>query len=337
MATIQFGLGERWALVAAIAYTIVNVMLRSAAPTIDSALGSLVRLIPVLVVAWFFVLRDGAREFRPSQPGFIGWRFIALLVLGGTSSFVLGNILYFGALREGGLGITVGGVHAGVVIGGLWMGAAFQREPPRREQLAGAGLIVLGLGAIGVAQTGASVAELWWLGLLFALGAGTTYAAANAISRSVQRRRPLVFVTLAASSLGGIVPLAAIVVVRELSTPGSVNADAGSVLAVFVAGFANALALGSLAMAVRHAPVASVNTISSSSVVLSFAASVLVFSETGSPPMVAGMVLVVAGILVAQLRRSMLQAPPPAPAAPPATSPEATPTPDHVRYDPPSS
>ncbi|HSO30393.1 MAG TPA: DMT family transporter [Candidatus Sulfomarinibacteraceae bacterium] len=305
MTTFQFGIGERWALVAAVSYTIVNVMLRAAAPSIDSALGSLIRLVPVLVVAWFFVLRDGALEFRPSQPAFIGWRFVALLVLGGTSSFVLGNILYFGALREGGLGIAVGGVHAGVVIGGLWMGAAFQREPPRREQLAGAGLIVLGLGAIGLAQSGGSVADVWWLGLLFAVGAGTTYAAANAISRSVQRRRPLVFVTLAASSLGGFVPLAIMIAIRELSTPGSVPADPGSAGAVFMAGFANALALGGLAVAVRHAPVASVNTISSSSVVLSFAASVLVFGETGSAPMVAGMILVVAGILVAQLRRGV--------------------------------
>jgi drug/metabolite transporter (DMT)-like permease len=99
------------------------------------------------------------------------------------------------------------------------------------------------------------------------------------------------------------VPLALIVAVRELSAPGSVAADAGSAGAVFLAGFANALALGGLAMAVRHAPVASVNTISSGNVVLSFVASVLVFGESGSAPMIAGMVLVTAGIVVAQLRR----------------------------------
>jgi uncharacterized membrane protein len=83
---------------------------------------------------------------------------------------------------------------------------------------------------------------------------------------------------------------------------------------VFLAGFANALALGSLAMAVRHTSVASVNTISSGSVVLSFVASVVVFGETGSLPMVAGMVLVVAGILVAQVRRGASA--PPTAAAP---------------------
>ena len=303
MTSFQFGIGERWALVAAIGYAIVNVMLRAAAPSIDSALGSLIRLIPVLVVAWVIVLRDGAREFRPSRPEFIGRWHIGLLLAGGATSFALGNILYFGALREGGLGITVGGVHGGVVIGGLWMTTLFLREPLRTAQLGGAGIIVLGLVGIGWAQTGASIGELWWLGLLFALGAGTTYAAANAISRSVQRRRPIVFITLAASSLGGIVPLAIIVAGREIAVPGSVAGDAGSAGAVFLAGFANAVALGGLAMAVRSAPVASVNTISSSSIVLSFAASVLIFGETGSAPMIAGMVLVTVGILVAQLRR----------------------------------
>jgi drug/metabolite transporter (DMT)-like permease len=312
---ISFGLGERWALVAAIAYTIVNVMLRAAAPSIDSALGSLIRLVPVLVVAWVIVARDGARAFRPAQPGFIGWRSIWLLVLGGSASFALGNILYFGALREGGLGITVAGVQGGLVMGGLWMSTLFLREPPRTGQLAGAGVLLVGLAAIGWAQSGGTVGALWWLGLVLALGAGTTYAAANAISRSVQRRRPLVFVTLAASSLGGIVPLAVIVAARELSAPGSVHVDAASAGAVFLAGFANAVALGGLAMAVRHASVASVNTISSGSIVLSFAASVLIFGETGSLPMVAGMVLVTAGILVAQIRRGGA-----APAAPAGTA-----------------
>ncbi|MEW5992367.1 MAG: DMT family transporter [Chloroflexota bacterium] len=304
MTSFQFGIGERWALVAALGYAIVNVMLRAAAPSIDSALGSLIRLLPVLVVAWVIVLREGAREFRPGRPEFIGRRHIGLLLAGGAASFVLGNILYFGALREGGLGVTVGGVHAGTVLGGLWVGTLLQGEPPRRAQLAGVGIIVLGLAAIGWAVSGGSAGELWWLGLLFAFGAGTTYAIANAVSRSVQRRRPIVFVTLAGSSLGGVVPLAIIVAARELSAPGSVIADPGSAGAVFLAGFANAVALGGLAMAVRHAPISTVNALSSGSVVLSFAASILIFGETGTAPMIVGMVLVTAGIFVGQLRRS---------------------------------
>ena len=304
MTAFHFGIGERWALVAALAYTVVNIMLRAAAPSIDSALGSLIRLIPVFAVAWVIVLGRGAREFRPNAAVFLGWRLIVALVLGGTASFVVGNILYFGALRTGGLGITVGGVQAGSVIGGLWLSALFLREPPRSMQLLGSAVIVAGLAAIGWAQTGDSLEALWWLGLLLALGAGTTYAVSNAISRTVQRRQPLVFITLAASTLGGLIPLAVIVAIREAAEPGSVHADGASAGWVFLAGFANAIALGGLAMAVRHTAVTSVNTISSASIVLSFLASVLIFGETGSLPMIAGMVLVTAGILVAQLRRA---------------------------------
>src|SRR4029077_5523706 len=209
---LHLGRGERWALVSAVAYTAVNVTLRSAAPTIDGALGSLIRLIPVAVIAWAFVARDGARDFRPSAPGFIGYRLIAALAAGGAGSFVIGNILYFSALREGGLGITAGGIQSGSVLGGIWMGFLFLRERPRRLQLAGAGLIIVGLIAIGWAQT-TVLHDRWWLGLVLALTAGTTYALANTTARAVQRRGPLLWVTLAASSLGGMVPLATIVAV----------------------------------------------------------------------------------------------------------------------------
>lgn len=316
MQGLQLGTGERWALVAAAAYTAVNVTLRSAAPHIDGALGSLIRLLPVAAVAWAFVLRDGARDFRPSRPGFIGRRLIAGLVLGGTASFVLGNILYFQALNEGGLGVTVGGLQSGSVLGGFWMGLLFLHERPRSTQVAGLLLVIAGLGAIGLAQTSGSLHERWWLGLIFALAAGTTYAFANATARAVQRRRPLVWVTLAASSLGGLVPLALIVATRAASGE-VIPVDARSAVVVLGAGVANAVALGSLAMAVRSAPVATVSTISSASIVFSFLASVFVFGESGSPTMVVGIVAVTAGIIVAQLRRGgpVVAASPEAPAS----------------------
>jgi drug/metabolite transporter (DMT)-like permease len=302
MPSIHLGPGERWAFVSAAAYTAVNVTLRVAAPTIDPVLGSLLRLLPVTLIAVAVLLFRGARELRPSVPEFIGRRELVALALTGAGSFLVGNVLYFLALRTGGLGVTVGGVQAGSVLGGLWIGLLALSERPRREQLTGAGLIVAGLAGIAIAQT-ATLAELWWLGLLLALGAGTTYAVGNTASRFVQRRRPLLFATLAISALGGLVPLAAIVGVRA-ALGDLPPVDMSSVVAVLVAGLANALALASLAQAVRTAPVATVNTISSASIVLSFLASVVVFQETGSPPMVLGIVLVTAGIVVAQLRRA---------------------------------
>jgi drug/metabolite transporter (DMT)-like permease len=287
--------------VSAIAYTIVNITLRVAAPTIDPALGSLLRLSPLAVIAWVVVAREGAKELRPSLPGFLSWRLIGALLLGGSTSLVLGNILFFNALTTGGLGIAIGGSQSGSVLGGLWIGYLALRERPRRAQLAGAALIVLGLVGIAIAQT-TNVAGLWWLGLLFAIGAGTTYALANTTSRLVQRQRPLLFVALAVSSVGGLVPLALIILGRA-ALGDHITVDARSAGAVLFAGLANSVALASLALAVRAAPVAAVNTISSASIVFSFIASVVVFHESGSAPMVAGIALVTAGIVVAQLRR----------------------------------
>lgn len=303
MGTVLFGPGERWALVSAIAYTVVNVMLRAAAPSIDPVLGSLLRQVPLAIVAWFMVARGGFAEYRPRDPAFLGWRLISYLLAAGAISFVVGNVLYFLALTNGGLGITVSGIQAGSVLGGLWIGLLFLRERPRSMQVAGAVLILAGLVFVAIASSRGDVADLWWLGLVFALMAGTSYAASNALNRVVQKARPVLFVALAGSSLGGMVPLALVALVRSIGQPGSMAVDGPSVAAVLLAGCANAVALAGLALAVRTATVATVNTISSAAIVLSFVASVTIFGETGSLPMVAGVLFVTAGIVVAQLRR----------------------------------
>ena len=309
MRNLQFGPGERWALLSAVAYTVVNVLLRAAAPTIDPVLASLLRQLPLAIVAWIVVGRSGFHEFQPSDPAFLGRRLIGYLLIAGGISFVFGNVLYFLALTNGGLGITVSGIQGGSVIGGLWIGLFFLHERPRSAQIAGAALILGGLVFVGIAFTRGNVAELWWVGLLFALLAGTTYASSNALNRAVQKQRPLLFVALAGSSVGGMVPLALFLAARAVMQPVATAVNPEAVAVVLLAGCANAVALAALAMAVRTVVVAAVNTISSASIVLSFVASVLLFNETGSLPMVFGVVLVTAGIVVGQLRRA---SPPPA-------------------------
>ena len=301
MPTFQFGTGERWALVSAFAYAAVGVMLRAAAPTMDPVLGSLLRQVPLIVIAVGALLIMGGRELRPGAPEFLGWRFIAALAVSGALSFVVGNIMFFEALNAGGLGVTTGGVQSGSVLGGLWIGLLVLRERPVRQQLVGAATILAGLGFIAAAQT-STLAELWWVGLLLALAAGTTYAIGNTVSRFVQRQRPLLFATLLVSGLGGVVPLSAIIAARAAAGE-AVASDTASVLSVLGAGCANALALASLALAVRAAPVATVNSISSASIVLSFVASVVVFGESGSIYMILGIALVTLGIVTAQVRR----------------------------------
>jgi drug/metabolite transporter (DMT)-like permease len=317
-ATIRIGIGERWAIASALAYTVVNVTLRVAAPHIDPFLGSFVRLLPLAALSWAIVLRSGGNEVRPAHPAFLSWRLIGYLLAGGAFSLVIGNVFYFQALTNGGLGITIGGLQAGSILGGLWLGLLLNRDRPTTAQLAAAVVIVAGLAGIAIAQT-QQVGDLWWLGLAFAIGAGTTYALANVFTRTVQRERPLLFVSQAVSMLGGGIPLALVLAGRTAAGE-SIPIDGASVVAVLVAGGFNAVALLTLTLAVRSATVATVNTIGSSTVVLSFIASVTIFGETSSLPMVAGIALVTIGIVVAQIRRR------PSPVLPPVTEPASPPT-----------
>ena len=302
---LRLGRGEQWAIVAAISYTVVNITLRAAAVHIDPYIGSALRQIPVALLAFGAILVTRRWEFLPSHARFIGWRFVLALLAGGFLSFFVGNVLYFLGLAEGGLGITVSASQAGVVFAGLGLGLLFLREQPRREQWIGSAIIAGGLVLVGYAQLGAP-RELWWLGLLFAFLAGSCYASTNVLTRLVQRERPVLFITLAGTSIGGMVPLLVVIAFQAATSGGAAfrTLDWWTVGVVILAGVANAVALVGLTQAMRDATVATTNTISSAQLVFSFIGAVLLFNETGSPPMILGVVLVTAGIVFAQLDRA---------------------------------
>lgn len=301
----RVGRGEAWALVAAIAYTLVNITLRAAAVDIDPYIGSAVRQIPVALLGLGAMLLSRGREFRPGNAAFVGWYFIGALLIGGFLSFVIGNVAYFVGLAEGGLGITVSTTQGAVVFVGMGLGLLLLRERPRREQSLGAIVIGVGLVLVAVAQSG-EPRPLWVLGLLAALLAGSCYAATNVVTRLVQRDRPMLFVVLAATSLGGLTPLVALIAIRALAGvgPGPGDVDLAAIGVVLLAGVFNAVALVGLTQAMREATVATTNTLSASQLVFSFVASVLLFNEVGSPAMILGVVLVMAGIVYAQTDRA---------------------------------
>lgn len=307
----RLGPGETWALITALAYTATNLLLRAAAVQIDPWLGSLLRQVPVFALAWGAVLIGRRGEVWPWSSRFLGWQFAIALVVGGTISFVIGNLFYFNALAAGGLGVTASGAQAGIILTALIAGLVVLAERPTRPMIAGAAVLVGGLALIGVAR-GAS-ADGWLAGLAFAVGAGASYAISNVLTRLVQRTRPTTFVALAGTSLGGLVPLLLIQVVRGGGNP-IAGAEAGQVLTVLAAGCFNALALVGIVQSLRHTTVAIASSIQSATVVFSYAAAVLLFSESSAPLMVAGVVTVAAGIVISQFGR---RAAPPAAATPP--------------------
>jgi drug/metabolite transporter (DMT)-like permease len=312
----SIGVGETWALITALSYTATNILLRAAAVHIDPWLGSMLRQIPVFTLAWGAVLILRAPEVLPTSRRFLGWRFAIALVTAGSISFVIGNLFYFNALADGGLGITVSGAQAGTVLMALLLGLALLRERPRFNTWTGATILVGGLVLIGLARGAGS--DAWLAGIFFAVGAGSSYAVANVLTRYVQRSRPTTFIALAGTSLGGLVPLLVIETVRGGGNP-LAGADAAQVLIVLGAGCFNALALLGITQSLRHLAVGISSSIQSATVVFSFIGAVVIFGERGDPLTMAGIAAVAAGIVVANLRRSTS-----APAAPVATTGDET-------------
>ncbi len=310
----RLGRGESWALITALAYTATNLLLRAAAVEIDPWLGSMLRQVPVFALAWGVVIIGRRAEVVPWSAQFLGWQFAIALIVGGTVSFVIGNLFYFNALATGGLGVTASGAQAGIILTALLVGLLALGERPSRQVLAGAAVLVGGLGLIGLAR-GAAV-EGWLAGLAFALGAGASYAISNVLTRLVQRTRPTTFVALAGTSFGGLVPLLLIQIVRGGGNPID-GAEAEQVLIVLAAGCFNALALLGIVQSMRYTTVAIASSIQSSTVVFSYVAAVILFAESSVPLMVAGVSTVAVGIVISQLGRR----PPPAVPDPAATPP----------------
>lgn len=293
------GPGEAWSIVTALSYTTVNALLRAAAVEIDPWLGSMLRQVPIALLAWTAVLWIDRGSIQPASDRFLGWGVLAALVLAGFSSFVIGNVFFFGGLSNAGLGAAAAGAQGGVVVAGA-LGSVLLHERPNRRAWFGISMVVGGL--IFIASAQGTPGGPWLLGLLLAVGAGTAYAASNLVTRAVQRRRAALWVTLAANSVGGLGVLFLIQLIRGGGNP-LAGGDDEQMLVVLAAGIVNALALISIAQSLRHISVAASSSIQSGVVVFSFVAAVLIFNETGSWPMVVGVSAVAAGIIIANLRR----------------------------------
>jgi drug/metabolite transporter (DMT)-like permease len=307
-------IGQSWAVITALSYTATNLFLRAAAVHIDPWLGSLLRQVPVFVVAWGAVLLMRSGEVWPASPRFLGWRFALALVCAGIVSFVVGNFFYFEGLSAGGLGITASSAQAASMLVALVAGLGLLGERPTIFTWLGVAVLIGGLALIGVARGSAS--DTWLLGLAFACGAGASYAIANVLTRTVQRSRPTTFPGLAFGGLGGLVPLLTIQLVRNGGNP-LAGADGGDILIVLVAGCFNALALVGIFQALRDVTVAIQSSLQSATIVFSFLGAVIIFAEPAEPLMVAGVLAVSVGIVVAQLRprRAAVATPQPPPMA----------------------
>jgi drug/metabolite transporter (DMT)-like permease len=181
------------------------------------------------------------------------------------------------------------------------------------------GVIIVAAGLVVVAIPGFGNVEggfLAIIGFALSVGAGVCYTIANAASRTVQRR-PRTFITaLAMTNLGGVIALVIAVAVRSGGRFDLVYSalSPSQMLVLLLAGTVNAVALGSITLAVRFTTVTAVSALSSLVIVFGIILAWLVFQEDIAVPVIIGAGIIITGVVVAQ-KRTRVAAPLPSDAS----------------------
>lgn len=312
-AGVGFGRGESLALLAALCYAVVNALLRSVAGEIDPFLGSLVRQLPLfaIVVTLLVILRPPV--VAPRAPEFFGPRTVAALLAAGTVSFLIGNVLLFLSLDWAGLAVATAATQGGVVVGGALSSWIVLREPPPRWQLAGAGVILVGLCVIAAPGIDPDRGLLLVPGLLLGVATGFCYTVANTVSRHAQRRPRSFLGALALTNIGGVVALAVTCLVRMGGdlVGAFAHLTGFQLTMVFLAGAVNVIAICSVTLSVRYTTVTRTSTITSLMIVFSTLIAWLVFQEEISVSLLIGSALILLGVFAGQLTRRVPDGAPP--------------------------
>jgi drug/metabolite transporter (DMT)-like permease len=301
---LYLGKGELWALVAAVAYTLNNILVRVAVRDYDlnDLMGVSLRAAPTFVFALLMGLRARGRNPHTASP--VGdWRLAAMLIGYGLLTFVVANPLLFAALRAGGVLVAspVTGTQA------LWaalIAALFLHEPLNRAMVGGMAVTVVGIALLAVGQSGGTPASpAWLLAVPFALGTALCWALSGVLVTGAMRRGVDRFWALAVATGSGIGALNLI-----LLFSGDIGVYATTPLmaqaSLLLAGLLNAVALVSITTALSLATVASATTLNSLQIGLAPLFAWLFLDERLTLFMGVAILLIVGGVVLVQRARS---------------------------------
>ena len=300
----HIGKGELLALTGALSYATVNALQRSVAKGIDPYVGSLIRQIPLFLMATIFILAVRPTSLRPRSDKYLGLPLLRLLFVAGVGSFCIGNILLFAGLNWVGLAVAVAASQGGLVLGGAAISTFVMKEPPVGWQRVGIAVVACGI-ALTAAPAISSINQgaLAILGFVVSFSAGVFFTISNAASRSVQKKGGTFLVALAITNIGGVCALALAVLIRAHGNFANLwpGITSHQVTVLLGAGCVNALAIASVTLAVKFTNVANVSMILSLVLVFGLFTARLVFGESIQPTFLMGASAVLGGVLLGQL------------------------------------
>lgn len=299
----KIGAGELWALWSALAYGATNIFVRIGIAHTDPTVGVWLRVAPVTLVTLAVVLFTARRaQLAPRGKRFIGWRDIGLLLAGGTLLYLIGNPLYFQAMALANVIVVTPLIGTQMVWAGL-IAALFLGERPSWAVFGGMAVTIAGITVLSLGQgKGGSLGASWAWAIPLGLGAAASWSASSVIAAGVMRRGADRFTNLAVSSLWGSLALGVFLLLSGRGA-GSVGSQQ-EVMSLLFAGVLNLVAQVTLATALTLTSVASASVISTLQVGLGPLLAAIFLREPLGWQSGAGILLIMGGVMVAQVARA---------------------------------
>lgn len=241
-----------------------------------------------LLFASVFFLLFAAATGGLARRAWQGMTWREALAAGGCMAVY--NLAFFAGVRLTGVGV---GTAIALGSGPIWAGllqAVVQRQPPARAWWGGTGVAVAG----GVLLTaGGAALQVSVAGIVLCLTAGLSYAVYTVLNKRLVGRAPASTITLAAFGTAALVALPAAALQAGWPSPSGRDLVALAFTGMVSAGVAYLL----YSHALHHIKPATGVSLALTEPVVAFGLAVLVLHEAASLASVAGIVLVLAGVL----------------------------------------
>jgi DME family drug/metabolite transporter len=210
--------------------------------------------------------------------------------LGAGLCMAVYNLAFFAGVKLTGVGI---GTAIALGSGPIWAGllqAVFQRQPATAAWWMGTAIAIAGGALLSV---GGGVTTVSALGVVLCLAAGLSYAVYTLLNKRMVGHSPASSITLSAFAVATLIALPAAALQDGAPAPGLRDLVAAAYTGVVTAGVGYLL----FSHALRHISPATGVTLALIEPVIAFALAVAVLNEPAGMAAVAGLALVVAGVV----------------------------------------
>jgi DME family drug/metabolite transporter len=301
----RIGAGEVWAFSGALAYSFDNVFTAFAVrgQGINFYLGACLRSLPVFTFTIIVTLFSRKRTKNSTSP-FSNIRIVLALIAYGLLTFFLGNTMFFSALQKGGVLVTTPLAGTQVLWAALFA-ILLLGEGLNWKMVAGMLISIVGIFILAIGRSGGvNLAPQWWLAIPLALGTAVCWSLSGVLIAYAQRKGVDRFHALLFALVVGYISLNGYMlfsgqISSYTTTPLKLMGN------VIMAGGFNMLALISITTALGLTSVASATTLGSLQVGLAPIFAWLLIKEEMNLLIGIGIVLILTGVIVVQINRSL--------------------------------